>query len=155
MRMLFTLNLPHPVWNVKNMTDLVKAAGVLIKERKFLVVRQKDRDVYIAPGGKLIDNESPIDALIRELQEELRISVNKDDLEALGEFSAIATGTVDKTIQMFVYIVRKWSGEIEINQEDKVCEFRWINSSDLGRIKLGSIFEHEVFPKLKEMDLID
>ena len=137
------------------MVDIRKAGGILIKEKKFLVVRQKDKDIFIAPGGKLEGKETPMEALLRELKEELCIHVIADDLEKFGLFTAKAAGSEDKVIEMNVFMVKKWQGELAINENDKIEEYRWIDSMDLGKIKLGSIFEHEVLPKLKEMNLIE
>ena len=155
------LPLPLPRWDVYlwsiiiDMVDIRKAGGILIKDRKFLVVRQKDKDFFIAPGGKLIENETPIEALIRELIEEICVEVQPHDLTEFGVFTAPAAGAENKLLQMNVYLVNRWQGEIVINENDRVCEFRWIDSNDLRKIKLGSIFEHEVLPRLKNMNLID
>ena len=137
------------------MIDIRNSGGILIKDRKLLVVRQKDKDFFIAPGGKLIGSETPVEALVRELNEEICIDVQPNDLSDFGGFTAPATGAEDKLLQMNVYLVNRWQGEITINEKDRVCEFRWIDSSDLGKIQLGSIFEHEVLPRLKNMNLID
>ena len=135
--------------------DIHKAGGILIRDRKFLVVRQKDKDIFIAPGGKLDNLETPVEALIRELKEELCVEVKPSDLENFGSYTAAAAGKEDKILQMDVFLVKNWNGDLAINQNDKVEEYRWINSLDLGKIKLGSIFEHEVLPRLKDQNLID
>jgi hypothetical protein len=54
---------------------------------------------------------------------------------------------------MHVFFVHQWehtplaSAEIE--------EIRWINSSDLATMKIGSIFAHEVIPRLHTTGYID
>jgi hypothetical protein len=50
-------------------------------------------------------------------------------------------------------MVRQWEGEPTPDHE--VEEIRWVTSSlEPGR-KTGSIFEHEVIPRLKAQNLID
>ena len=54
---------------------------------------------------------------------------------------------------MDVFLVKKWDGEIKSASE--IEEVMWINSSLPAGIKLGSIFQHDVLPKLKTLGLID
>lgn len=61
------------------------------------------------PGGKLECNESAIDALIRELREEINVVVNDNDCEMLTH---ITQRYADKTVELDVVVVRKWSGGI-------------------------------------------
>ncbi|MEK7530887.1 MAG: NUDIX domain-containing protein [Patescibacteria group bacterium] len=133
--------------------DIHKAAGVLLKDRQFLISRSKGKDFFIAPGGKVEKGEGVREALIRELKEELEINVDVNDLEEFGVFYALAAGHADKYLQMDVFIVKKWAGEIIPASE--VEEIKWINSNLPADIKLGSIFQHDVLPKLKSDKLID
>lgn len=132
--------------------DIRKAGGVIIKDRKFLVTRSADKDHFIAPGGKLEPGENPIQALKREIAEELGIIIYTDTLEPLGTFQAIAAGKQDLTIEMDVFIINDYEGIPAPLSE--VEEIRWIDSQTTD-IVLGSIFEHDVMPLLKEQGLID
>jgi 8-oxo-dGTP diphosphatase len=133
--------------------DIHKAAGVLLRDRKFLITRTHGKDFFIAPGGKVEVGETVTEALRRELQEELGISVAENDLKEFGVFYAPAAGSEDKFLQMDVFLVEKWEGEIAPASE--VEEMMWIGSIVPEGIKLGSIFQHDVLPKLKEKNLID
>mgnify|MGYP001585875413 CR=1 FL=1 len=133
--------------------DIHKAAGVLLKDRKFLITRTKGKSFFISPGGKVETGESVKDALRRELSEELSIEVNIADLEKFGTFFAPAAGQDEKYLQMDVFLVRKWNGDIHPASE--VEEARWINSTVPKSIELGAVFRHDVLPLLKEKNLID
>lgn len=135
-----------------NKPDIHKAAGVIIKDRHFLVTRSVGKDFFISPGGKLEANETAVEALARELREELTIDVGTNTLELLGSFQATAAGNETKTLQMDVFIVKEFEGKILPSSE--VEEIRWINSQTRG-IEVGSIFRMHVAPLLKERDLID
>ena len=54
---------------------------------------------------------------------------------------------------MNVFVVKKWEGEPSPHAE--VREILWVTSNLPKDIKVGSIFEHEVIPRLKEQNLID
>ena len=133
--------------------DIHKAAGVLLRDRKFLITRTKGKNFFIAPGGKVETGETVHQALIRELSEELQINVSDADLQEFGTFYAPAAGSEDKLLQMDVCLVDKWEGEVTPSSE--VEELLWIDSTVPDGITLGSIFQHDVLPKLKERNLID
>lgn len=132
--------------------DIHKAAGVIVKDRRFLVTRSVGKDFFVAPGGKLEPGEGTIEALVRELKEELDIAINTPSLESLGTFHATAAGSADRKLQMDVYIVWDYDGTITPTSE--VEELRWVNSLT-DDISIGSIFQHDVAPLLKKRGLID
>jgi 8-oxo-dGTP diphosphatase len=134
-----------------NHIDIHKAGGVIIKDRHFLVTRSVGKDIFIAPGGKLENEETAVEALVREMSEEVQINIDPSTLEVLGTFTAQAAGKEDKTLRMDVFIVHDFNGEIQPSSE--VEEIRWINT-ETDDISVGSIFEHEVMPLLKQRDLI-
>ena len=132
--------------------DIHKAGGVLIKDRHFLVTRAYGKDVFIAPGGKLEPGETAIAALIREMMEEVKVKISPADLKPIGTFHAIAAGNESKTLEMDVFLIRNSQGEPSPSSE--IEEIMWVNTRTTN-IKLGSIFEHDVMPRLKAMNLID
>jgi len=85
--------------------------------------------------------------------EEFQITVREEDLIAFGTFRAPAAGQEDKVVEMEVFTVNSWQGEPTADNE--VEEIRWVHSQPEDGIKLGSIFAHDVIPRLKEADVID
>ncbi len=138
---------------MKNIFDIHKAGAIIVRDRKLLLTRAKGKEFFIAPGGKLEKNETPIQCLKRELMEEIDISFEDSDIEEFGTFYAPAVYDKTKNLRMDVFLVKNWQGEIEPSNE--VEEIIWINSKISPNIKIGSIFEHEVVPRLKSLDMID
>lgn len=132
--------------------DIYKAGGVIIRDRKLLLARARGKDVFVAPGGKLEPGESAADALIRELREELEVEVWPGDLESLGTFRAQAAGNEGKIVEMEVMQVKAFRGEPTASSE--IEELLWANTETRG-VNIGSIFEHDVMPMLKERGEID
>lgn len=134
------------------LTDIYKSAGIIIKERRLLVEKDLDKDYFISPGGKLENGEGPKEALIRELNEELKIVVDKNDLTNFGHFDAPASSQEFRTVHMDVFVVTNYSGKIQ--KGHKVEKLIWLTSKIPKNIKVGSIFKQEVIPKLKKLNLI-
>lgn len=132
--------------------DIHKAAGILIRGKKLLVERSKGKKFFIAPGGSVEEGESVEQALVRELVEEFQIETDEKDFGYFDTFYAAAAGQEHKVVRMDVYRVSKWKGEPTADSE--VEEVAWIDSSDVGEIAIGSIFEKEVIPRLASEGLI-
>ena len=70
-----------------------------------LVVRKKGTQAWMLPGGKLDPGETAEAALIRELNEELQISVAADQLTVLGQFEAAAANEADTRVHARAFTV--------------------------------------------------
>lgn len=69
--------------DIKNDTTKVSAAILTTEDGRILIARRKKgkhKGRWEFPGGKIEKAESPQDALVRELQEELKLNINKKHL---------------------------------------------------------------------------
>jgi 8-oxo-dGTP diphosphatase len=132
----------------ERIVESYKAGGLIIRDRRLLLVRNEGEDVYIGPGGSIEAGETPVQTVTRELAEELGLRVREVDLERFGTFYS-----PPRRAQMEVFMVRSWPGEPEPDNE--IAEMAWVTSADIGRRKLGYIFEHEVLPRLVRRGLVD
>lgn len=130
-----------------------KSGGILIKNHKLLVNQKAGHDFHVAPGGKLKTGETAEAALIRELKEELTIEVKIEDLEYFDTYRAKAAGEEKLELQMDIFIVNNWTGEIRA--ADNIISNQWINSETAKRYAIGSIFADKVIPQLQRKGLID
>jgi len=134
-------------------TEIHKAAGVIIRDRKLLVERSEGKKFFIAPGGSIEAGETPKQALVRELMEEFGIKVTESNLEEFGIFTAEAANHPGQQVVMEIFSVKKYEGIPSPNSE--VEEIAWVTSKNEKNLPLGSIFEHQVMPRLKEQGMID
>lgn len=132
--------------------DIHKAAGILIKDRKTVVERSLGKPAFVQPGGRIEAGETAAQALVRELKEEFAIDVDEADLEAFGTYTAEAANHPSQKVHMEVFMVKKWRGAIKPNGE--VEELLWVDSNLPKGVEIGSIFVHEIVPRLKQLDLI-
>lgn len=57
-----------------------KSSALIIKNNKLLVVKKKNNLThYILPGGKIENLETPLEALKRELNEEINLNSSDND----------------------------------------------------------------------------
>lgn len=86
------------------------AVGVVYRDRHFFICRrnaqQHQGDKWEFPGGKVDVGESPLDALTRELQEEIDIL-----LEQAEPLTQITFEYPEKTVCLHVFLVTAFSGE--------------------------------------------
>ena len=90
---------------------VVAAALIRADGRVLLQQRAPGRSMaglWEFPGGKIEAGESPEAALVREIDEELGISIDIDDLAPVAFASQ---GLGDRHLVLLLYIARRWSGE--------------------------------------------
>lgn len=111
-------------------TPLIVVAAALVDAQSRIFVQQRPADksmggLWEFPGGKVEPGETPEDALIRELREELGIEIETACL-APATFS---TGDIDgRPLLLLLYVCRKWSGLV---QPTEAADSRWLRSPDL------------------------
>lgn len=97
-----------------NRLMLLVVAAALIDEAGQVLVQQRPNGKMMAglwefPGGKVEIGETPENALVRELHEELGISVNVQDLDAAC-FASEPLG--ERHLLLLLYICRRWGGAV-------------------------------------------
>jgi len=109
-------------------------AAVILNQHNQILITQRLPDSHLAgywefPGGKIDDNESPEQALKRELKEELDTEVEIQRLLWQQEFEY-----PQKKIQIAFYLCRLPSDKGPIKPLE-VADFRWISVADFRQFK--------------------
>lgn len=130
---------------------LQTAAAIIIKDRKLLAVREVGKEFFIAPGGQIERGEDAKQALVRELNEELGITIDSADIEDFGSFEADAVNHPGRKVHMEAFFVRAFE---RCSPSSEIEELRWL-SSDENEVKVGYIFRLQIIPLLKSAGLID
>ena len=92
--------------------------------------KESFRDCWEFPGGKLNNYETYLEALVRELKEELSIKIN---IKELVDHSFFKHKYRDFLLMMYVFEIKKWSGKICNNEGVKL---EWVSVRELRRKKL-------------------
>ena len=103
-------------------------------------------DFWEFPGGKIKNNESPDDAIVREIKEELSIDIDKKSLKP----SSFNTYTYEEFHAIiFFYISRSWKGtpKFKKNQKilwveiDKLKKYKFLPGSNKFVLELNNLFK--------------
>jgi 8-oxo-dGTP diphosphatase len=108
---------------------LVAAVALVDLDNRVLIARRPEgkamAGLWEFPGGKVEPGETPEEALIRELREELAIEVCDTCLAPL----TFASHSYDSFhLLMPLFLCRKWDGEIEPREHSAV---RWVRAMRL------------------------
>lgn len=127
---------------------------MFFKDFKLLIDKPRKRPTYQMIGGRVEENEEPIEAAIRECHEELGPYAIFDEtkFELIMEFDEIATSDGITPIHFYVF---KYNGilEGELTTGEEIDAFKWYNTSD-GTDILSNTLKNEVVPYCLEKKLI-
>ncbi len=65
----------------------------------------------VGPGGKLERGETPAEAIVREVAEEVGLAVDANSLECVGEVEYLFPHKVEWSQKSWVFLVNTWTGE--------------------------------------------
>lgn len=130
------------------MKTIDKLGWIHIKDRKALFVRSKDKPKPFIPGGKREEGESDEQALIREIQEELSISLIPETIKPLTTIIAQAHGMPEGVNVQIKCHTADFTGDLTPSAE--IEEYVWLDSSDIpnstepGKLCLAYLKEHNL-----------
>ncbi len=86
-----------------NQTIKVAAAVLVDDGGRTLVVRKRGTHFFMQPGGKIDAGETPEQALVRELREELDLEIDVRHLEPFGSYTALAANEDDTLVEASMF----------------------------------------------------
>jgi 8-oxo-dGTP diphosphatase len=110
---------------------LLVAAVALIDVDGRVLLAERPAGKHLAgmwefPGGKVKDGETPEAALIRELDEELGISVHES---CLAPFTFASHSYENFHLLMPLYVCRKWQGIVVARESQRL---KWVRPAQLA-----------------------
>lgn len=121
-----------------------KSAMVVVRDNRLLVVKKLGSRDYLMPGGKPKKGESAVEALRRELREEIGCSVDDSSLALLGRFEDFTSDGKSKVA------INLFAGEIigEPKPSSEIEELSWISAADAINPFVTPIIKKQIMPFL-------
>jgi len=127
-----------------------KLAWICIQDRKVLFVRTKGKDLFYTVGGKREGQETDEQALLREVQEEVDVSLVSGTITYLATFKAQAHAQPEGVMVQLKCFTADYQGDLKPSAE--IVELIWLSSADKDKTTTPGAM---VLDWLKEHDLID
>jgi len=132
------------------MKEIDKLAFLYVKERKLLMARSINKDLFYIPGGKREVGESDEQALIREIKEEISVDIIPSSIKYAKTFLAKADG---KEANIMVKLTCYFANfESDLHPDAEIEEIRFLDSKEKLLCSKASIL---VLDYLKSKKLIN
>lgn len=131
-------------------SNIDKLAWIRLERGRVLCARSRGQDAYYLPGGKREPGESDEEALRREIEEELTVSLKPETIERYGTFQAQAHGKTEGVMVVMTCYAADYEGELRPAAE--IEELAWLTYADRERMSaVGKI----IFDDLREKKLLE
>jgi 8-oxo-dGTP pyrophosphatase MutT (NUDIX family) len=125
------------------------AAALLTRaDGKTLLVRKRGTEAFMQPGGKIDPGESALDALARELNEELGLVIAPEHARFLGEFSAVAANEPGFEVNCQLYGVQV---EDPVSPAAEIEEAIWVDGENIDQLHLAPLTRDSILPLYRSL----
>ena len=107
-----------------------KVVAAIIKKNNLFLIVQRNRNKHLGlkwefPGGKVLSNETSTDALIREIKDELNVTINVQQKIAEEKYK---DDKIDIVLHYFLCTLQ--NGRMELNEHEN---FAWVKKKDFNK----------------------
>jgi 8-oxo-dGTP diphosphatase len=115
--------------------------GVLVyleQEQQVLMIHRQKRDehqgLWLAPGGKVEPNESPLEAALREVEEETGLRIQETRLRGMLTFPDLGDSPFGDEWHVFVFYASRWEGSLRADCPEGTLA--WIPREELSNLPM-------------------
>lgn len=126
----------------------IATACLFNTQGQLLTVRKRGTQAWMLPGGKRDGAETPLQALLRELQEELQIGMAADDFAPLGQFSASAANEAATQVHAHVFVAHAPVLHA-LQPAAEIAALQWLALDQPLPDTLAPLLRNQVIPALR------
>lgn len=127
--------------------QIIKVVGTMFfKDGRLLIDKPRKRKTFQMIGGRIEENETPLEAAIRESHEELGIKAlfNENQIYFVMDFIEIATSDPNLRIHMYIFMYDGLlNGELTLSEE--IEDFMWFSKEDDVNL-LSNTLKNKIIP---------
>ncbi|ATH63520.1 NUDIX hydrolase [Staphylococcus pasteuri] len=101
---------------------------------KILLVQVRHREKYYFPGGKIDEGETQLEALIRELKEELNLHLSETELSYIGTVVGKAYPQENMLTELNGYRATTTINWDNIHTDNEITDIKWFDKDDVDMI---------------------
>ena len=121
----------------------IAAALLLNADGQTLLVRKRATTAFMQPGGKIEAHELPVQALARELEEELGLVIDPSQATFLGQFSAPAANEPGFVVQAEIF---QLTIDAEVSPAAEIEEVVWVDPATDPALELAPLTRDLILP---------
>lgn len=138
MRVVFTMILLlHMISTTEtHFEGKIAQKAIIVRNNKVLLLRdpRMEQVIWEIPGGRMNIDEEPRAALVREIQEELGVTIQVGEVVYMEQF---IQGSEGKRAFVIVYLATLLDDTVDFTlSSEEVCEIAWITKEELGNYPL-------------------
>lgn len=131
------------------MPNIIRIAAALLidPQGRTLLVRKRGTEAFMQPGGKIDAGETPVQALVRELHEELGLRIDPAQAIPLGQFSAPAANEPGFEVQAQLFRVDCAEQVVSAAEIEEVV---WLAADQLPALQLAPLTRDLILPLYRQ-----
>lgn len=139
---------PGPRASLDGMQHVITVSAVVLRDGagRVLLVRKRGTGMWMNPGGKPEQGETPAECAVREVGEELGLELDAQQLVGLGRFAAPAANEAGYTVVADVFV---WPSALDATPAAaaEIAETRWVAPDVVGD-DVAPLYTESIAPAL-------
>ncbi|WP_446429907.1 NUDIX hydrolase [Leucobacter sp. 1207-22] len=133
--------------------QIIRVSAVVIRDEtgRVLHVRKRGTDMFMLPGGKPEVGEAALDTAVREISEELELTLDATELRPLGVFRSAAANEAGFIVEAAVFVAPTVPGAESAVPQAEIEAIEWILPATT-RSDVAPLNHDHVFPALLAQD---